>query len=158
MIVVSDTSPLHYLILIGHVDLLPALFGSVYAPPLVIHELSQPQTPPAILNWIAAPPAWLVVQAPRSVVPVADLDPGEAQAIALAQELSADTLLMDDRDGVKFARKLGLEITGTLGVLILAKKQGLLASLRDALQQLAQTNFRRAPGLFADALRKYEPA
>jgi predicted nucleic acid-binding protein len=70
-----------------------------------------------------------------------NLDAGEEDAIALAIELHADLLLMDDREGVIVARRKGIEVTGTLGVLAFAAKRGLL-NLVDAFDRLKQTNFR----------------
>jgi predicted nucleic acid-binding protein len=154
MIVVSDASPLHYLILIGQAELLPTLYGAVYAPPVVIEELSRPQTPEAVRQWVLLAQPWLIVQAPRQASLLPGLDPGEAQAIALAKELNADTLLIDDREGVAYAISEGLDVTGTLGVLIAAHNRG-LASLADTLQALERTNYRRSATLFADILRKY---
>jgi len=157
MIVVSDTSPLHYLILIDQVQLLPTLYGAVYAPPVVIEELLRPQTPLQVRNWTSSLPDWLVVQTPSFIPATEEIDRGEAEAIALAKELAADTILMDDRDGVQFALREGLDVTGTLGVLILAKHRGLI-SLRESLHALEQTNFRRSATLFAKVLHKHEPA
>lgn len=77
------------------------------------------------------------------------------EAIALAQELSADALLLDDRDGVAAARKLGLFVTGTLGVLDMAAERTLL-SLPNAVAALRQTTFRGPDRLFEDLLRRDE--
>ncbi len=56
MIVVSDTSPLNYLILIGHAEILPALFSRVVAPPAVVAEMLQPGAPEVVANWATSPP------------------------------------------------------------------------------------------------------
>lgn len=156
MIVVSDASPLHYLILIGQAELLPALYGTVYAPPVVIDELSRTLTPEPVREWVVHAPPWLIVQAPHELSQPQGIDAGEAQAIALAKELHADTLLIDDREGVAYALREGLDVTGTLGVLIAAHNRG-LATLADTLQALEHTNYRRSATLFADILRKHGP-
>ncbi|MGE0392891.1 MAG: hypothetical protein AB7P67_04920 [Vicinamibacterales bacterium] len=92
MIVVADTGPLQYLILIEHVDVLPALYGRVIIPSAVMAELSHDRTPVPVQTWIAGKPEWLHVQTPARTVATADatLGPGESAAIALAEELSAD--------------------------------------------------------------------
>ena len=66
MIVVSDTSPLNYLVLIDAIDLLPRLFGEVYVPPAVIEELAQSRTPDVVKEWIQSSPAWLRIQPPAA--------------------------------------------------------------------------------------------
>lgn len=141
MIVVSDTSPLNYLVLIGRDAVLPALFGRVAAPPAVIAELRHPKTPHEVSAWAASPPAWLDVLTPKLTLPSTKLGPGETEAIALATELKADVLLIDDRDGVAAARQLNLFVTGTLGVLVMAADRGLLR-LPDAITALCATTFR----------------
>ena len=67
MIVVSDTSPLNYLVLIGHVDVLPALFERVVTPPAVIAEMLHPGAPTPVREWASTPPQWLEVVAPASI-------------------------------------------------------------------------------------------
>ncbi len=161
MIVVSDASPLHYLILIHQTGLLPALYGEVYAPPIVMEELSRPETPKPVREWISAAPAWLVVQAPLQTPSLPgqaspEIDAGEAQAIALAKELHAGTLLIDDREGVAYALRIGLDVTGTLGVLIAAHHRG-LASIVDTLAALQATTFRCSAALYAGVLLKHGP-
>jgi predicted nucleic acid-binding protein len=155
MIIVSDTSPLCYLVLIGRVALLEQLYGRVVVPPAVVEELGHPRTPELVQTWAASPPAWLEVRSPQRIDDdLALLDPGEAAVIALARELHADALLIDERAAVRFARSEGLFVTGTLGVLIDAATAGLV-SLADALAALEETSFRRSPTLFADTLRRH---
>ena len=157
MIVVSDTSPLLYLILIDRSELLPALHGRVVAPAAVMSELAHPQSPAVVTRWIETAPAWLEIQSPRALSPsTLRLGPGESAAISLAQELGVKLVLIDERQGAKIARSEGLLVTGTLGVLLAAADQG-LDSLAAALAALEQTNFHRTPTLFADLLRGQKP-
>ena len=153
MIVVSDTSPLNYLVLIEGAGILPLLFGRVLAPPAVMVELRHPGTPPTVRAWAAAPPAWLEVRTPTSVDPSLSLGAGEAEAISLARELCADAILIDERKGIQAARQLGLFATGTLGVLELAAEKGFIA-LPEAVASLRQTNFRVFSHLLDEALQR----
>ena len=142
MIVVSNTSPINYLLLIDQIDLLPYLFEKIIIPEVVRDEMLDPDAPPALQQWIANPPPWLMIQA----VPVIDatlssLDPGEQAAITLAQTLSADLLIIDERLGRQIARERGIFIIGTLGILDDAASQGLV-DLSAAIAQLQKTNFR----------------
>jgi predicted nucleic acid-binding protein len=128
-LVISDTSPLRYLILISQADLLPALYSEVLIPEAVADELNQPATPDPVRRWIAHRPAWLQVvplTARPDSISLPDLDPGEHDAILLALHLKADLVLMDEREGVEEARRLGLTVTGTLGVLDRAAERGLI--------------------------------
>lgn len=142
MIVVSDTSPLRYLILIEAVDVLFELFGEVLIPPAVVTELVHTNAPLAVRDWMAAPPGWLKIQAPSSLRPIGRLDPGEVEAISLALEIDADQLIIDDRSGKQTAQSFGLSAVGTLAILDLAGRRGLL-DFRKAITTLeADTNFR----------------
>jgi len=97
MIVVSDTSPLNYLVLIDAIDVLPQLFGEVHVPPTVMQELQHPRTPEPVKRWAQSPPDWLLIQSPSADTPLDPrLDPGEAEAIALALELHATAILVDE--------------------------------------------------------------
>jgi predicted nucleic acid-binding protein len=160
LVVVSDASPIHYLALIGESELLPALYGSVLIPDSVAAELTHLRTPEVVKQWIGGRPAWLEVarptQPPSDVM--AHLDRGERDALLLAIETKADLVLMDERDGVEEAARLGLRVTGTLGVLDQAATKELI-DLPSALNRLRATNFRVSPvlleGLLADhALRR----
>ena len=143
-LVIADTSPINYLLLIGHIDILPVLFGQVVLPETVKAELQHPKAPAVVRSWVAALPAWIEVrQVAQGIVPGAapQLDPGEEAAIALAVELHADLLLMDDEAGIIVARRKGIEATGTLGILSRAAGSGLL-NLSEAFDRIKRTNFR----------------
>lgn len=113
-LVIADTSPINYLLLIGHIDILPALFERVILPAAVRDELSHPKAPSLVRNWIAAPPPWVDVRpVPDGHDPALEaLDAGEEAAILLAIDLRADLVLMDDEEGVVAAHMKGLEVTG----------------------------------------------
>src|SRR5438046_2004739 len=118
MLVVSDTGPIHYLTLIGHVEKLPVLYGSVAIPQAVATELSHQNTPQAIRSLIAARPAWLALHgAPPAVSGMDNLGPGERQAIALSMQLRADLMLCDDAQARSAAKNRQINVVGTLGVL-----------------------------------------
>jgi predicted nucleic acid-binding protein len=153
MIVVCDTSPLNYLVLIEADRLLPDLFGQIVAPPAVLAEITHSGAPAKVKAWAANPPAWLRIVAPAAFVPFGRLGPGESEAIALAKQRNADVLLMDERDGSAVARQLGLTVAGTLGVLELAAEKGLL-SLPTAIAELRRTTFRVPEKLIAEMLRR----
>ena len=157
MIVVADTSPLRYLILIEEIRVLPALYGRVIVPPGVVEELNQERTPSVVRTWLSARPEWLHVQTPQQALPSlqAVLGAGEREAIALAEELSADALLMDDRDGRREAERRSLDVLGTLRVLADGAEHGLL-NLRVALERLRLTNFRADEQLLRRLLAKVE--
>lgn len=157
MIVVADTSPLRYLILIEEIRVLPGLYGRVIVPPGVVAELNQERTPSVVREWLSARPEWLQVQAPQEALPSLQdvLGVGEREAIALAAELAADALLMDDRDGRREAERRSLAVLGTLRVLADAAEHGLL-NLRVALDRLRQTNFRADEQLLRRLLAQVE--
>ena len=119
MIVVADTSPINYLILIEEIDILAKMYGTVVIPRSVHDELLRPSAPEVVRKWISQLPAWLEVRRPTSAPDplLATLDPGERDAIVLAAELYADQLIVDDWQGRREARKRGIRVMGTLGVL-----------------------------------------
>jgi predicted nucleic acid-binding protein len=159
MIVIADTSPLNYLVLIGQERVLPQLFGRILIPQAVFDELHAPETPKEVLRWIDTHPEWLEVRrkmAP-SVGTSAELDPGEQEAIELAEELKADLVVIDDLAGRRYAIKRGLTVIGTLGVLFRAGQQNLV-DLPQALNRLSQTTFRLSPDLLRAILDRDNPA
>jgi predicted nucleic acid-binding protein len=129
MIVVADSGPLHYLILLDHAELLHRFYGEVVVPDAVAAELTAPSTPSIVREWISLPPSWLNVTAvePGQLQPITqDLDLGERSAIALAVALQADLVLIDEAAGRAEAKRRKLRVTGTLGVLGAAAEQGLV--------------------------------
>lgn len=143
MIVVSDTTPLNYLVLIGHINILNEIFSRVIIPRSVWEELHNPGTPELVRGWADSRPTWLEVRqaSQKSIMTVGRLGAGEREAIALALELNADAILIDDRKGANESRKQGLITIGTLAIIVDASKRG-LCDLNDAFRKLAQTNFR----------------
>lgn len=133
MIVVSDTSPLTALLTVGQADLLMRLFVEVVIPEAVRDELRKSHAPL---------PDWLQV---RSVLDRTEVnrysrtvDLGEAEAIALARELRADYLLIDERKGRRLATQQGLSVVGLLGAILMAKRRNLIPSARALLVRLDQ--------------------
>ncbi len=126
MIVVSDTSPLNYLILIEATHLLPELFGGVYALQAVIRELAHPGSPEIVRLWATSPPEWLNLKEPTQIDVSLKLGPGETAAIALAQELEADWVLIDERKGSRAAVERGFRVAGTFSILEEAGARGLV--------------------------------
>ena len=143
MIVVSDTSPVTSLLQTGHAELLYVLFDEVYLPPAVQAEL---------LRFHSELPDWLVVRPIVNQECVcswrAFLDAGEAEAIVLAEESRADYLLIDEKRGREFAESRGLKVIGLMGVLLLAKQSGRLATVSELIAQLeAQAGFFVSPSV-----------
>lgn len=141
--VISDTSPINYLVLIGEIHVLPQLFDRVIIPPAVIRELQHPRAPKVVSEWAAGLPNWVEVREPRTIDETLDLGPGETAAISLAVEMGVDVILIDERKGSKAAEARGLFPAGTLNVLNAADARGLLDFER-AITNLLRTNFQVA--------------
>ena len=139
--VVSDTSPLHYLVECEAVEILASLFGEVLIPPAVYRELQHERTPLRVRAWANSLPSWIKVQAPSTTDESLNVDEGEREAICLALEVKAVAVLMDDRKGRAEALRCGLRVAGTIGLLEAAGKRGLL-DFPESIQRLRQTNAR----------------
>ncbi|MGC1781203.1 MAG: DUF3368 domain-containing protein [Acidobacteriaceae bacterium] len=148
MIVVADTSPINYLVLLGHIEILPKIYGEVLVPQAVYDELQDSDAPAEVRAWLSAPPAWLrISNITYQPDPLLDLlDRGEQDAILLAESVKADRLIIDDLDGRREAANRKLPVIGTLGVLAEAARRNLL-DLSQALAALQATNFHAAPDL-----------
>lgn len=149
MIVIADTTPINYLVLIEQVDVLHEMYGRVLIPQSVLTELQSSDTPDVVRKWIAESPEWLEV---RQVIPILDaalkkLGSGESEAIALAQELHVDAIIMDEKDGRQEAIRRNLRVIGTLRVLSDAAERGLL-DLVEVFERLQQTSFRASQDLY----------
>lgn len=153
MIVVCDTSPLNYLIMIGSAEILPHLFGQLYAPPAVIDELKHSGSPEVVRQWAKSPPGWLTIQQPTRPNLMPRLDPGEVAAICLAEELHADAVLIDEKEGRQVARERGQQVVGTLGVLSRAARLELI-DLPRSFERLKSTSFHAQEALFRELLRQ----
>ena len=131
MIVVSDTSPITALLSIGHIDLLHSLYGQVTIPPAVNTELRAYHTEvPDFIQVIPVQTNALLTRLER------ELDQGEAEAIVLAKTIQADLLLMDEMLGRQAAQQEHVPVIGLMGVLLLAKKKGLISSLGGLMERL----------------------
>ncbi|QFS51764.1 DUF3368 domain-containing protein [Nostoc sphaeroides] len=142
MIVVSNISPINYLVLIGQIHLLHDLFGQIIIPQAVYRELSDAAAPLPVQDWIADAPDWLKIQPvsqPSDEI-IDRLDPGEGESILLAQTLDADLLLLDDMKARHVTTERGLVIAGILGILDQAAMRQLV-DLSTAVQSLQQTSF-----------------
>ena len=151
--VVSDTSPLHYLLLVGAIDVLPVLFQEVLLPRAVLMELQQPRTPQLVFEWAAQLPAWVRIQEPSRIDETIGLGAGETAAISLAVELHAPAILMDERRGRFEAEKRGLLPVGTLNLLDAADARGLL-DFEEMARRLQQTNFRIDPAIIDKLIQR----
>ncbi len=131
MIVVSDTSPVTALITIGKVELLRELFAEVLVPETVRAELLRSH--PSL-------PDWLQTRRVSNQAAVSDftkrVDAGEAEAIVLAREIGADRLLIDERKGRRLAQAEGIHVIGLVGVVLLAKRKGLVPNARELMERL----------------------
>ncbi|MEQ9485258.1 DUF3368 domain-containing protein [Coleofasciculus sp. F4-SAH-05] len=160
MIVISDTSVITNLAAIHHLKLLSQLYNQVTIPEAVYRELVDIEPPvPGTLEVQGA--AWLEVRAlvNRGVVEHLEndvrLDPGEAEAIALAIELNADLLLIDERRGRAAANRLGIKITGLLGILVEAKQKNLITAVKPLMDALIATSeFRVSSALYNQILSR----
>ena len=139
MIVVSNASPIMNLACVGHLELLQQLYGSVIIPGAVYREITVSGAGEAGAAEVQAL-EWIQVRevADRALATSLqiELDEGEAEAVALAVELKADLLLVDERRGRAVAARLGLTVIGLLGVLVEAKHQGYLPAIKPVLDAL----------------------
>jgi predicted nucleic acid-binding protein len=153
-IVILNATPVIALTLINQLDLLRRLYGEVIIPPAVQAEVlaGGPGSPGfaelQTAKWIRATP----LQDPRRADLLSDLDRGEAEVVALAQELDATLVIIDERLARLHARRLGLNLTGTLGVLLRAKERGLVPAVKPLIDQLQQGGFRLDDFVIAEAL------
>lgn len=158
MIVISDTSPLSGLIIVGLPHLLSQIFGTVIVPEAVYRELMANGDDHLITQTIQTA-EWITVQSVQDLLKVDRLkkdfliDSGEAEAIVLVEELEADRLLIDERLGRDVAEQRGIQITGVLGILLLAKEQSLIREVKPCMDKLIeQANFRIRPSLYQKVL------
>jgi predicted nucleic acid-binding protein len=157
MLAVSNTSPVSNLASIGRLDLLKSQFSEVRIPSAVAQELKAHPDPTAIAAIDSALHQWIRILPPQDT-PLyrmlrRQVDPGEAEAIALATDLKGDIVIIDEQEGRALARQVGLSITGTLGVLLRAKRSGILQLIKPEIQALRnRTRFFLSASLEAEIL------
>jgi predicted nucleic acid-binding protein len=149
MIVVSNSSPLIYLAALGDFELLPRLFGEIHIPSAVWTEIVDQgdgfPVQPAALQAVAQ--GWLrlrPLQVPVELIHAGErrLHLGEAEVIQLAEELSADVALIDDRAAVIQARARGFRVVPTIAIYIDAKRNGMIGSVKEKVDRLRAARFR----------------
>jgi len=156
MIIVSDTTPISELAKVNRLDLLPKLFGKVTIPQGVFDELQIGEHPAAAK--LVQNLSWLEVatvdnqQVVRELEQSFKLDLGESEAIALAEEIGASQLLIDEKAARKVAMARKLPLIGTVGVLLLAKRRGVLASVKDVLDEMQAQGMRISDRLYVQVL------
>lgn len=165
-IYVSDASPLIFLAKLGKINLLQSIFNKIYVPEEVYNEVTQKkmsQFDPGIAGAVEVKNAgWIEVRKVKDKDLVKNLsqiiDDGEAEAIALAKEMGADLLIIDDYKGRREASNLNIQLTGTLGILLKAKEKKLIITIRPYILQLIhlQTGkkFRASAKLIVDVLEQ----
>ncbi|NJL40881.1 MAG: DUF3368 domain-containing protein [Leptolyngbyaceae cyanobacterium SM1_4_3] len=160
MRVVSNTSPLSNLAVIGEISLLQKIYPTILIPPIVHTELVRfPEIRATISTLINT--GWLEIQTPKNFQLIQTLgqvlDPGEASAISLAIELNADRLLIDERLSRSIALQHGLKIRGIVGILVNAKNQRLIPAAKPLLDRLiAEAGFRISQTLYDHTLQESE--
>ena len=153
MIIVSDTTPLRYLIEIEKANVLESLFGKLIIPQAVFSDLQRPKTPQPVKDWIVNHHAWLEIrQADLSLyTPQKRIGDGEREAFALALELQADAVLVDDKGAIVEAKRLSLVTIRTFDILERAAKANLL-DLPETIDRIKLTSFRLPPVKIIDEI------
>jgi predicted nucleic acid-binding protein len=157
VIIVSDTSPINNLAAIHHLHLLHQLYGTVLIPTTVYQELTDPNFPVAGATEVQTFD-WIQTHAVRDRTLIEalsnELDIGEAEAIALAVEVQADQILVDERRGRLVASRMNLRCMGILGILVEAKSQGLIVEVKPLLDALInEAGFWVAESLYNSVLQ-----
>lgn len=159
MVVVSDATPLMVLAAIGQFDLLHKLYGNVTIPEAVYHEvvIAGAGKPGAVET---ASARWITTQtvadktATQQLRLRAGLDAGESEALILAQEIGAKIIILDEKAGRREALALGLNVTGTVGVVLLAKERGHITLVKPILDALLRAGFRLSALTYQTALKQ----
>lgn len=151
--VVINNTPLVALWSLDRLDLLRDLFGEVWLPTAVEAEFLAldpvgRQRALVDVDWLQT----VSLADPRHALTYTGLDRGEAEVLALAVEHKARLVIMDERKGRRYARRLGLSLTGTIGVLLLAKEEGLITAVAPLIQQLLEQGLYFSPELVSRAL------
>lgn len=154
MIVISDTTAITNLYQIDLLLILKELYGQVLIPEAVYHELSILPAQKKLIDQ----QGWIKVCQVKDVELTNELlkeiHRGEAEAITLAKEKKSELLIIDESKGRLVAKRLGITITGILGILLIAKKKGIILSVKTYMDDLIEkANFHVSKGLYNRILR-----
>jgi predicted nucleic acid-binding protein len=153
MIIISDTTPLRYLIEIEAAHILETLYGKITIPEKVFSELQGVNTPPKVKAWIQACPTWIEVRKADTSLftPIRNIHDGEREAIALAIELQADAFLSDDGNAIKEALRLNIPAIRLFTIFESAAERNLI-DLPDAIRKMQGTTFHCPPVAIINAM------
>ena len=157
MIVVADATPIRHLEVIGELHIPHILYGEIIIPHTVHSELPRHSTPERVRLLIQNPPSWLQTRRASKInePDLMPLHPGEREAIALATELTAELLIVDDHAGLKVAKARGLPVIQTLTVMEAADGRGLLPDFRSTLDALRASGFYISEKLYVSVLQRH---
>jgi hypothetical protein len=152
--VIANTSPLFYLHRLGLLEILPKLYGSIMIPEAVARELekgaSQGEDTPRLRSY-----SWIEIvriETPEYLKLVVDLGAGESEVLALATKYPSSLVILDDRLARRIADMKQFRMTGTVGVLLRARKRNLIPELKPVIENLLSLNFRLKPELVKTVL------
>jgi len=154
-LVISNATPIIALALIDQLQLLRHLYDKILIPPAVQAEvlaggargIGSEEFRQA--SWIQTQP----LEDPRRADLLSDLDRGEAEVIALAQEIKADLVIIDERLGRRHAKRVGLTLTGTLGILLKAKERHFVSAIKPLIDQLYKDGIHLSVSVIAEVLK-----
>lgn len=152
--IITNTTPILSLLKINKLDLLKELYGKVTVPSAVYQEIEKGKKKPYYQDLKQV--AWIEIENiknPDSRAFFVDLDDGEAEVLILAKEQNADLVVMDEIMGRQYAKQLGFNLTGTLGILLKAKDKGLINSLREILTELIEKGTWLNPKLISKVIK-----
>lgn len=153
MVVISDTTPLNYLVQLGSADILEKRFANVVVSTSVVVELQHPKAPQKVRDWVRKLPPWIDVREPARVLAMPELGRGECGSISLALELKAGLILMDDLAARDEALLRGLAVAGTIGLIAEAHRHGWI-KFDEAIVKLRALNYRISTALIENVRRQ----
>ena len=144
--IISDTSCFIILTNIGELELLRKVYGQIVTTPEIVAEFGEP-----LPEWVEIAE---VKDKYRQTILELQIDKGESSAIALALETPDSVVILDDYKARRIAERLGITFTGTIGVIIKAKLNGIIPSIKPIIEKIKQTDFRLSDELELLALKE----